>query len=221
MMLFAGLVGGCPLVFTHSSSNYIQVNDPDEPAQIADTSCEDFYLRFCQGEEHAFNDLVALCKDELSRFIYRIVGDYHETESLMIDTFAQLALNKKKFDVTGKASLKTYLCAIAKNLAAQHIRKRGRDSHLPFEEIAEVNVDGGESLYVALEKRESKQYLVDAMRALKKEYHAVLLLLYFEGMSYRQAGEAMNKTEKQIKALAFRAKAALRQKLEASGYVRS
>jgi DNA-directed RNA polymerase specialized sigma24 family protein len=47
----------------------------------------------------------------------------------------------------------------------------------------------------------------------------VLLLLYFEDMSYREAGKAMNKSEKQIKHLAFRAKKALKKKLESMNYV--
>jgi len=175
-------------------------------------SMEELYRRFLDGDNAAFESLVALNLYELSRFIYGIVHDYHEAEHLTIETFAQLALNTKPFE--GKSTLKTYIYGIAKNLTSQHMKKRKRDLHTSFEEIAELSIDNGESVQTALEKNERKQYLMDAMRGLKEEYRAVLILLYFEGMSYRQAGSAMNKSEKQIKDLAYRAKASLRKKLE-------
>ena len=184
---------------------------------VQKTTGEELYRRFVSGDVRAFEELVSLYEDELSRFIYGIVRDYHEAEHLTIDTFAQLVLNKKTFE--GKSSFKTYLFAIGKNLTAQHMKKRGRERHISFEEAAAIHINNNdETLYTAVEKKESRQYLQEAMRELKKEYHAVLVLLYFEDMSYRQAGQAMNKSEKQIKDLAYRAKAALKKKLEGVGY---
>ena len=177
---------------------------------------EELYQQFLNGDKDAFEKLVFLYEDELSRFIYKKVLDYHETEHLTIDTFTQLALNKKPF--LGKSSIKTYLFAIANNLTMRHLRKRGREQHLSFEEAASIIHDEGETPYSALEKSENKQYLQDAMRDLKEEYHAVLVLLYFEEMSYSQAGQAMNKSERQIKDLAYRAKGALKKKLENMGF---
>jgi len=175
---------------------------------------EELYKRFLAGDSRAFEELVAIYEDDVSRFIYGNVRDFHETQHLTIDTFAQLALNKKTFK--GKSTLKTYLFGIAKNLTAQHIRKRKRELHISFEEVAELNIDNGETIYVILEKNERKTVLKEAMRELKQDYNAVLLLLYFEDMSYKQAGQIMNKSERQIKDLAYRAKAALKKKLENS-----
>jgi len=175
---------------------------------------EELYKRFLAGDSRAFEELVALYEDELSGFIYVNVRDFHEAEHLTIETFAQLALNKKAFK--GKSTLKTYLFGIAKHLIAQHMKKRKREQHISFEEIAELNIDNGETIYDILEKNDRKSVLKESMRELKKEYHAVLLLLYFEDMSYKQAGQAMNKSERQIKDLAYRAKAALKKKLESS-----
>ena len=160
-------------------------------------SGEELYRSFLAGNSSAFEDLVAMYEDELSRFIYGIVCDYHETEHLTIDTFTQLALNKKPFK--GDSTLKTYLFGIAKNLTLQHMKKRKRDQHISFEDVAELDLGNNESIQDILEKEEATSGLREAMRELKKEYHAVLILLYFENMSYRQAGQVMNKSEKQIK----------------------
>ena len=179
-------------------------------------SGEELYQLFLGGNNSAFEELVALYEDDLSKFIYGIVRDYHETEHLTIDTFAQLALNKKPFK--GDSTLKTYLFGIAKNLTLQHMKKRKRNQHISFEEVAELDIGSSESIQDIVEKEEVNSNLRDAMRELKKEYYAVLILLYFENMSYRQAGQAMNKSEKQIKDLAYRAKAALKKKLENREY---
>jgi len=190
------------------------MDENKNPQAKTHDSAEELYRRFLDGDSEAYESLVALYLNELFRFIYGIVLDYHEAEHLTIETFAQLALNTKPFE--GRSTLKTYIYGIAKNLTLQHMKKRKRNQHMSFEEIAELSIDDGESIQTALENNERKQYLMDAMRGLKEEYHAVLILLYFEGMSYRQAGSAMNKSEKQIKDLAYRAKAALKKKLEDS-----
>ncbi|MCL2663306.1 MAG: sigma-70 family RNA polymerase sigma factor [Oscillospiraceae bacterium] len=178
-------------------------------------SGEDLYNSFRDGDNDAFETLVYMYEDELSQFIYGTIRDFHETEHLVIDTFTQLILNKKAFK--GSSTLKTYIFGIAKNLMSQHMKKRKREQHISFEEISNLNFDNGETMCSLVEKSDRKDNLIAAMQELKKEYHAVLVLLYFEGMSYRQAGEAMKKSEKQIKDLAYRAKAALKKKLEHNG----
>ncbi|MCL2579577.1 MAG: RNA polymerase sigma factor [Oscillospiraceae bacterium] len=179
---------------------------------------EELYHRFANGDNKAFEELVLLYEDELSRFIYGTVRDHHETEHLTIETFAQLALNRKKYE--GKSSFKTYLFSIGKNLTMRHIKKRGREQHLSFEDATAIPIDDDQTLYGALEREETRQYLQKAMQELKKEYHAVLVLLYFEDMSYKQAAQVMNKSDTQIKHLAYRAKAALKKNLESKGYIR-
>ena len=180
------------------------------------TSGEELYRLFLAGDNGAFEDFVSFYKDELSHFIYGIVRDYNETEHLMIETFAQLVTNKKRFG--GQSSIKTYLFAIGKNLSMRLLKKRGREQPFSFEEAAEIPADEGKTPYSILEKEENRQYVHEAMHGLKKEHRAVLQLLYFEDMSYEQAGRAMGKNVRQIKDLAYRAKIALKKRLENSGY---
>ena len=177
---------------------------------------EELYARYLEGDADAFEEFVILYENDLFRFINSIVRDYHEAKHLTIETFAELIVNSTKF--TGKSSIKTYLYAIGKNLSMRHIKKRINNNHISFDEIVEIMVDDSEPMETFLEREESRKNLHIAMRELKEEYHAVLTLLYFEDMSYIQAGRAMNKSEKQIKNLAYRAKAALRKNLENMGY---
>jgi len=188
------------------------------PVGESNVSGEELYRRLIAGDNYAFVSFVKMYQSELSRYLYGIVYDFHETEQLTIETFSQLVLNKKKFD--GKSSIKTYLLAIGKNLSMQFLKMRGREQHLTFEEAAEIPVSEGETPQSILERNEKSKYLKEVLQELKEEYRAVLVLLYFEDMSYLQAGRAMGKSEKQIRNLAHRAKLALRKKMESKGYTR-
>ena len=183
---------------------------------ISGESGEELYRRFQTGDSGAFKDFVTMHEDELFRFINSIVHDYHEAKHLTIETFAQLVVNTRKF--MGKSSVKTYLFAIGKNLSIRYIKMRTKEQHLSYEEVIEVLIDDDEAPHSYLERDENKKYLLETMRDLKEEYRAVLILLYFEDMSYIQAGRVMNKSERQIKDLAYRAKSALKKKLEIKGF---
>ena len=182
-----------------------------EKADERGISGEELLRRFYDGDKDAFDELVALYDNGLYLYINRIVHDHHEAKLLTIETFSELATSGGGYK--GKSSLKTYLYAIGKNLAARHIKTRKRERHISSEEILKILPDVGETADGFLEREESRRLLHDAMQGLKVEHRAVLLLLYFEDMSYLEAGSAMNRSEAQIKSLAHRAKAALKRKL--------
>jgi RNA polymerase sigma-70 factor (ECF subfamily) len=181
-------------------------------------SPEELYLRFQEGDNSAFEELVEFFRIELLSFIKNIVWDPQEANHLMIETFAQLAVGGKRF--AGKSSIKTYLFAIGKNLAGKHMKERGKDAKRLFSyaEVEEALTDGNEGLDGFVEREENRRQLRESMRKLKDDHRAVLSLLYFEHMSYKEAGRAMGKSEKQIKGLAYRAKAALKRKLDEDGF---
>ena len=181
-------------------------------------SGEELLRRFHGGDMTAFEDLVALYDNGLYLYINGIVRDRYEAKHLTIETFSELALSGGGFK--GKSSLKTYLYAIGKNLAARHMKRRERENHVSSEEIFNMLAAGGETVDGFLEREESRRSLHEAMQDLKVEHRAVLSLLYFEDMSYIEAGKAMNRSEAQIKSLAHRAKAALKRKLESGGFAR-
>ena len=56
------------------------------------------------------------------------------------------------------------------------------------------------------------------MNGLKADYRCVLYLLFFERMSYAEAGLVMKKTDGQIRGLVSRAKKALKEKLDSEGF---
>ena len=175
------------------------------------------YRRFLDGDESAFEEIVSLYEDDLYAFIKGIVNDNYEAKHLTVQAFSELALSKGRF--LGKSSIKTYIFAIAKNLAYKQLKMQKNEQHISFEGVVEVlyGVPGPHDL---LEQEETNELLHNAISELNNDYRAVLELLYFEDMSYTEAGRLMKKSVKQIDNLATRAKASLKKALESSGYSR-
>jgi len=174
-------------------------------------SGEELYSQYLAGDEGAFESLVALYEKDLFHFILNIVRDHHDAKHLTIEAFARLAVRGKNF--AGKSTLKTYLFAIGKNLAVRHAAKHKGKNNVSYDEIMGVLTDERDTPEFAMERDENKRHLNEAMLELKPDHRAVLRLLYFEDMSYRQAGKALHKSERQIEGLARRAKKALKEKL--------
>ena len=174
-------------------------------------SGEELYDRFQKGDVSAFEELVEMYKDPLFSFIKGIVPDWHDAEELLIDTFAQLALSASRFE--GRASLKTYIFTIGRNLAVKHLKTRRHDELVSYDDALSALVDDEGTPERSFELEEDKRVLHEALKTLKEQYRVVLELLYFEDMSYTEAAAAMNKSVDQVNNLAYRAKAALRKKL--------
>ena len=188
------------------------LGENENKTRYHDLSGEELYQLFLGGDMDAFEAIVLLYEDELGRFIYKMVEDYHESKQLTIETFGQLAISGKKFE--GKASLKTYLFTIGKNRAVRCLKLRRKHGSVSFDEIVEVLCSGSQTPDAYMEQEENKRLLHEAMSELKEDHRTVLTLLYFEDMTYRQIGKAMCKSEPQVRQLIYRAKAALKRKLE-------
>jgi RNA polymerase sigma-70 factor (ECF subfamily) len=179
-------------------------------------SGEELYSCFLDGQKNAFEKIVELYENDLSLFIDSIVHDHHESKHLCIETFAQLALTAGQF--RRNSSLKTYLFTIGRNLSMRYLKMRAKEQHLSYEEAIEGLNPNSMTPDRFMEQAENKQYLLSAMQTLKEEYRVVLELLYFEDLSYMEAGKVMKKSIEQVSNLAYRAKAALKKKLEEAGF---
>lgn len=169
---------------------------------------ENSYRRFLKGDEEAFREIIELYKNSLIFFINRYVQDYDVAEDIAEDTFVQLIIHRHRYNF--KTSLKTYLFTIGRNKAVSYLRHASRRTEVPVESI---EVPDGEDLEEKLLREERKLALYRALEELKEEYRVVLHLVYFEGMSYEEAGRVMKKSVKQVTNLVYRAKKALRDRL--------
>ncbi|MBQ2661214.1 MAG: RNA polymerase sigma factor [Clostridia bacterium] len=169
------------------------------------------YRRFLSGDENAFEEIVKEYRQGLTWFINRFVCDTYIAEDIAADVFAYVLVHPKKYDF--RVSLKTYLYMLGRSRALDALRKQKRQSTVALDEKIESADDIEKSVLLSEEKRA----LSIALNSLDENLKSAVHLVFFEGLSYKEAGRVMKKTEKQIDNLLYRAKKELRSILEKGG----
>lgn len=174
---------------------------------------EILWRRYLDGDRAAFDGIVDILRENLIFFINRYTHDLDVAEDISQDVFLALLMNPKKYDF--RVKLKTYLFTIAHNKALNYVKK-SRKTLLLSDSESEKS-----SEYEAFEEKifsdEEKRRLSCAIKKLNQDYAEVIHLIYFEDMSYDEAGRVMRKSRKQIENLVSRARNSLRNFLEREG----
>lgn len=175
---------------------------------------ERLYERYYMGDKKAAEELVERYGEPLIRYISGYISDYHESEDLMIEAFAQMFAKKRPISV--EWCFKAYLYKTARNLSFRHCKKKRfplLDHHQTEFEMSNVMSADADIL-----RKEQNRQIIHAMEQMKEEYREVLYLLYFENMKYEEAGQIMGKSVSQITNLAHRAKKSMKKILEKEGF---
>ncbi len=175
---------------------------------------ESSYRRFLTGDDNGIVEIVRDYKDGLIFYLNSFVNNLTVAEELCEDTFVKLAVRKPHF--REGSTFKTFLYAIGRNAAIDHLR-RNRSDVIAIEELAEVQADR-ENLERSYIREERKIAVHRAMDTLKPEYRQVLWLTYFEDMSNKETAAVMKKSVHNIETLVYRARIALKKALEKEGF---
>ena len=172
------------------------------------------YRRFRDtGDESALIEIIRDYMDGLILYLSSIVGDIQTAEELAEDTF--VLLDTKKPKDKGGGSFKTWLYTIGRNIAIDHLRRKKRRREIPLDDAVSVSDPELEKSFI---REERKIILHTAINKLKPEYRQVLWLIYFEGMTNKEAAAVMKKSVHNIETLVSRARKSLKKQLETEGF---
>ena len=137
-------------------------------------------LRAARGDEPAFLLLYERHRTPVFRFACRMLGSSPMAEDVTQECFLSVLRRPEAFRAE-RASLRTYLCAIARHLALKQLRKRGEETTVddaPDDTPAEAGAN--DPLYVVLQQEaaEAVRQAVAALPPLQRE--AVVLFEYQE-----------------------------------------
>lgn len=175
---------------------------------------EELIEAYRAGEVGAFPVLIQRYQDDLLRFLVRLTGSRATAEDVFQETFLQVHLSADGFDVNRR--LKPWLFTIAANKARDALRKNSRRRALDLS--APINNGGsgggrggggsggdqGGRTFVDLleidipppsgrmEDEEQSQKVQEALDALPWSLREILLLAYFQRMSYSQIAETLD-----------------------------
>ena len=171
------------------------------------------YLRFLNGDNDGFVDLVREYNDGLILFLNSIIKDIHIAEEAADDTLLKLYTKKPLYK--SEYSFKTWLYTIGRNTALNYVKKLKRHKYAPLEDFSyfsdNINL---ESEYI---QGERNILIHQCIKALNDDYAQVLFLIYFEEFSNTEVAKVMNKSQRQITQLLYRAKKALKEEMERRG----
>ena len=125
-------------------------------------------------------------------------------EELTQETFYQAVRSADRFDGICKVSV--WLCQIAKYLWYQHLRKRNREAPMPEEGI-DIPLPSAEEETLA---REGRLDLLRSIHSLPADAREVVYLRAFGGLSFREIGDVLGKTETWARVTFYRSKEKLR-----------
>lgn len=167
------------------------------------------YQKYLSGDNNALTEIVREYRNGLILYINSYIKNIDISEDLAEEVFLKLIIKKPKFTPT--KPFKTYLYKIAQNISIDYIRKNKRTLTIDFESDIYLCTDSAEQLTV---KNEQKEILHKAMCELPDNYHRVLYLVYFEGFDNKSTAKIMKMSTRQIENILYRAKKALKEKLE-------
>ena len=164
------------------------------------------------GDPAAFQILYERYRDPIFRFAYRLLGSVEAAEDVAHDCFLSLINDPKRFDST-RASLRTYMYAAARNLAAKRYNGFARETDI--EGLAEEPCIAERHQPIRLVLDDELAGEVErAIASLPPLQREALVLFEYEDLSLAEIAAIVGADSGAVKARLFRARAKLRVRLE-------
>lgn len=171
------------------------------------------------GDETAFRQFVDTYKKDLYNLCLNIVPNAEDAEDLAQESFIQAYHSIKMF--REGSQLKTWLYRIAINKCYDHLRWKKRKKRFAFmqplvnKEDEPIEIPSNfQHPGIVMDNKETAKVLFAAIESLPDKQQTAFVLFEMQGMDYKQIAETMDMSVSAVESLLFRARAALRKKLE-------
>lgn len=179
-------------------------------------SDERLMLAVQAGDHQAFAVLVRRHTKRFYAAAYRMCADAALSEDAVQEAFLKLWDRPDSWDAGKGVKFTTWFYKVVTNAAVDHIRRRkttGSSAALDILEDERAAQDN------AMAARQEEDILEDAIQALPERQRAAINLCVYEGLSHKEAAEALGVGVKALESLLSRAKAGLRDTLIREGIV--
>ena len=159
-------------------------------------------------ENDAFDQIYRAYFDPVYRYVLSLSGNPAEAEEITQETFFKALRSLDTF--RGESSVKSWLCAIAKNLWIS--RKRKKET-LPAED-AEQTADPTPGPEETILRQDESMRIHRLLHTLEEPYREVFTLRTLGQLSFQDIGELFGKSGNWACVVYHRARAKIRQKME-------
>jgi len=152
-------------------------------------------IRLKSGDQESLSTLYYLYSDQLHYYVQRAARSPFLAEDVVHDTFLKIWQHRDQLDPT--KPFKPYLFVIAKRTLLS-LLKRARHEAGILSEIKKYSNVEDQSTQQLLEYNESSELVNAAVAMLSGQVKKTFIYCRVQGMSYKQAAEALNITESTV-----------------------
>jgi RNA polymerase sigma-70 factor (ECF subfamily) len=165
--------------------------DPDLPA-----------VRAAQADRAAFGALYRRYLDRVYGYCFYLLGDHHDAEDATERTFMAALAAIDRFRDTG-STFRAWLFTIAHHQLANALRSRSRRGATSLDSVAEPA--GGDDPARLVDRADEARRVRRALGMLAEDRRQVLVLRFVDGLTAREIGEVLDRSEGAVRVLQHRA----------------
>jgi RNA polymerase sigma-70 factor (ECF subfamily) len=150
----------------------------------------DALARVREGSRPALAEVYNRTSSKLFGICLRILGDRSEAEDALQEVYVNVWRKAGSFDPS-RASPISWLAAMARNRAIDHVRSSGRRKHEPIELAAEI-ADDRASAPELIEQGQESGRLQNCLGELEQRQRTAIRAAFFEGFTYSELAERTN-----------------------------
>ena len=173
---------------------------------------EQLLKQAADGDTTAFQILYERYRDPIFRFAYRLLDSVEAAEDVAHDCFLSLIKQPGRFDAS-RASLRTYIYAAARNLAAKRYNSFARETAIEEVRDAFHTAERHGPMAQLLENELSGE-VERAIASLPPLQREALVLFEYEELSLAEIASVVGADANTVKARLFRAREKLRTRLD-------
>lgn len=176
-------------------------------------------LRYQQGEEQAFEELVQRNVGTVHALVYRFLREPSLVDDITQEVFLRIHRNAHRYEPTAKFS--TWLYRIVANLCFNVMRSRKKGQPLSLDTpggdeedyrrtVPDEDLDPPEK---RLADEELSRQIGEALATLPENQRIAIILNKYENKNYQEIADVLDTTTMAVKSLLSRARTTLREKL--------
>lgn len=153
---------------------------------------EELALLTQKGNREFFEIIILRYQDKLDRYLHKFLSNKDDVEDLLQDIFIKCFVNINSFDTDQRFS--PWIYRIAHNEAVNLLKK---NSNRPFsfdlfdETLSFTHPKAKEDSESKAEEEILKKYLDDVLDNLDKKYKEIIVLYFYEDMSYKDISDIL------------------------------
>jgi len=156
--------------------------------------------QFLDGETKGFDKLVVRYQPLIYNICLQMLGNPSDAEDVTQEIFVAIFKGLRNFKA--RSALSTWIYRIAINKCISHRRKRPTDVHAECDLGIHHN---------AHEEMQNRRMVRSLLQELAPHYRAVLVLRYFQQLSYEEIGDTLGWSSDKVKCYLSRARKRFKQ----------